>query len=224
VVEHAMTHQPPLSRKRERQLIEQVRRGDRGALGELLGAYHRKVYHLCLRMVSNESDAADLTQEVLLKAVQHVDSFHERSRFGTWLYRIAMNLSISHLRKRKVRQAASLDAETANPGEGGSFDPGDQATTLKSLIAEHREPKPDQSVETSEQIACVLAGVDRLDESLRAVILLRDLQEMDYAQIAEVLSVPIGTVKSRLFRARLALRQELAAMNDADDRSTDSQS
>ncbi len=207
-----MAHQPPLSQKRERQLIEQVRRGDRGALGELLGAYHRKVYHLCLRMVSNPSDAADLTQEVLLKAIQHVDSFHERSRFGTWLYRIAMNLSISHLRKRKVRQAASLDACVAGAADGQAANPGDQATTLKSLIADDSEPSPDQSVETSEQVARVLAGVDRLDESLRAVILLRDLQEMDYAQIAEVLSVPIGTVKSRLFRARLALRQEMAAM------------
>ncbi len=201
-----MTPNQPLSAKREAQLIEQVRHGDRGALGELLGAHHKQIYHVCLRMVSNTADAADLAQDVLVKAIQHVDSFQENSRFGTWLTRIAMNLSISHLRKRKVRQATSL--ETPVSGEAGEAGAG--GAELKAMLPADRELTAEDRVETSEQIDRVLAGLDRLDEGLKSVIVLRDLQEMDYQQIADVLGVPLGTVKSRLFRARLALRQELA--------------
>ena len=201
-----MAHQPPLSEKREAQLIDLARAGDRGAMGELLTAYHRQVYHVCLRMVSHAEDAADLTQDTLLKAAKNLDSFRGGSRFRTWLFRIAMNQSISHLRKRKVRMTVSLD----QPVESDGGLEGTQAGQLRSMIAEDREPGPDQSVETNEQIAIVLAAVDRLDESLKAVILLRDLQDMDYQQIADVLNIPVGTVKSRLFQARLALRAELA--------------
>jgi len=202
-----MSPSNPLSAKRERQLLEQVRRGDRGALGELLGAHHKQVYHVCLRMVSNAADAADLAQDVLVKAMQHIGSFQENSRFGTWLVRIAMNVSISHLRKRKVRKAASL--ETPIAGDAGA---GEQGAELKSMIRDEREPGAEHRVETSEQINRVMAALERLDESLKSVILLRDLQEMDYQQIADVLGVPLGTVKSRLFRARLALRQEVARL------------
>lgn len=201
-----MAHHPPLSEKREKQLLEQIGRGDRGALGELLTAHHRQIYHLCLRMVSQRDDAAELTQDVLVKATQHIDSFKQGSRFGTWLYRIAMNLSISHLRKRKLRQAASMEAPMG--GDDGLAD--GQAHSLRTFMRDDREPGPDQRVETSEQISLVLSAVERLDDGLKSVILLRDLQEMDYQQIAEVLGVPVGTVKSRLFRARLALRQEVA--------------
>ena len=200
-----MTPNQILNAQREKQLIEQVQRGDKGALGELLEAHHKQVYHVCLRMVSSTSDAADLAQDVMLKAIEHIGTFQSNSRFGTWLVRIAMNLSISHLRKRKVRKAVSLESQVS-----GAADSGGQAAELKSLIAEDREPSAEQRVETNEQIEGVLAALERLDESLKCVIVLRDLQDMNYQQIADVLGVPIGTVKSRLFRARLALRQELA--------------
>jgi len=212
-----MAHRQPLSPKRETQLIAQVRRGDRGALGELLGAYHRQVYHVCLRMVSHPEDAADVTQDALAKAIEHIDSFKGDSKLSTWLFRIAMNLSISHLRKRKVRKAASL--ETAGQQGDDGYD--DQATSLKSMMIDGREPAPDHRVETDEQVERLHEAIGELDEDLRAAILLRDLQDMDYQQIAEVMGIPVGTVKSRLFRARLALRQKLnkaagqtAEMND----------
>ena len=201
-----MPHHPPLSPKREKQLIAHVRQGDQGALGELLGAYHRQVYHVCLRMVSHAEDAADVTQDTLAKAVEHIDSFKGDSKLSTWLYRIAMNLSISHLRKRKVRQAASLDAAVP----AGAADNGDQAASLKSIMIDGREPTPDQRVEMDEQVDLLHEAIGRLEEGLRAVILLRDLQDMDYQQLADVMGIPVGTVKSRLFRARLALRQELS--------------
>lgn len=195
-----MPRNPLLSPERERQLVDLIQRGDRGALGELLGVYHKRVYHVCLRMVGNTEDAADLTQEALMRAVKHVDGFRGGSSFATWLLRIAMNLALSHLRRGKLRHAVSLDQD---------YGSGDQAAPLKNLIASNREPSASQSVEKQEQISLLTAALEHLELPLRSIILLRDLQGMDYQQIAEVLSVPVGTVKSRLFRARLALRRAL---------------
>lgn len=196
-----------MSAKRERQLLDQLRQGDRGALGELLSAHQKQVYHVCLRMVSNPDDAAELTQDVLLRAIEHVDDFRAGSKFSTWMVRIAMNLSISHLRRRKVRRATSIDAEA---GGNSDADGGDQARQLKEMIADGREPQPHERVEQDEQVDRLLAGVDRLDESLKSVLVLRDFEQMDYKQMAEVLGVPVGTVKSRLFRARVSLRMAMS--------------
>ena len=201
---------PPLSVERERQLVTLVQRGDRGAMGELLWAYHKRIYHTCLRMVGNASDAADLAQDTFMKAVQHVDSFEGGSRFSTWLFRIAVNVSISHLRKAKLRRSASLDQDTAGDGD-------DQASPLKTIIASDREPAAEQRVENSEQVERLLEALETLDYNLRSVIVLRDLQGMDYQEIAEVLAVPVGTVKSRLFRARLALRQAVSEHRSPGD-------
>ena len=205
-----MTPTSLLSPKREAQLVQQVQRGDRGALGELLGAYQKRVYHVCLRMVCHADDASDLTQDVLLRAVQHIQKFRGDSQFGTWLFRIAMNQSISHLRKRRVRDAVSLEAPT-----GPAMD--DQAAPLKAMIDQQRELGPDQSVETMEQITQLTDAIDRLDVGLRTMIILRDLQELEYQDIADVLGIPLGTVKSRLFRARLALRNVLDVKTDKPD-------
>ena len=195
-----MADKPILSPEREKFLVEAVQSGDRGALGELLGAYQKRIYHVCLRMVSHPEDAADLTQEALMRAVKHVDGFRRGSRFSTWLMRIAMNLSISHLRKTAVRRAVSLERPAGAA---------DQAASLKDLVVSDREPSPTSGVEKQEQMEKLGWALGRLDPPLRSIILLRDLQGMDYQQIAEVLSVPVGTVKSRLFRARLALRRAL---------------
>lgn len=194
-----MGREPQPSPEREARLIADVQRGDRGALGELLGAYERRVYHVCLRMVGSADDAAELTQEALLRAIQHSENFKGEAKFSTWLMRIAMNLCITHLRKSKVRGSLSLD-HTGPSGDGEASPP------LKDLVSQNHEPSPDSRVQESEQLDRLARAVERLDPDLRGVILLRDLQGMEYQQVAEVLSVPVGTVKSRLFRARLALR------------------
>ncbi len=199
-----MTAQPMrLSIERERQLVRQVQQGDRGAMGELLGAYHKRVYHHCLRMLGHPEDAADITQEAMARAIEHVGRFTGKSRFSTWLFRIVVNLSISHLRKRKVRRATSLDNPISGLDDGG-------AVPLSQLMADSTEPNPADRVQTSEQVDRMIRTLDGLDENLKSVILLRDLQEMDYREIAEVLDLPVGTVKSRLFRGRLALRRQLS--------------
>lgn len=192
-----------LSIERERQLVRQVQQGDRGAMGELLGAYHKRVYHHCLRMLGHPEDAADITQEAMARAIEHVGRFTGKSRFSTWLFRIVVNLSISHMRKRKVRRATSLDNPVSGFDDGGTV-------PLGQLMADTSEPNPADRVQTTEQVDRLIQTLNGLDENLKSVILLRDLQEMDYREIAEVLDLPVGTVKSRLFRGRLALRLQMS--------------
>lgn len=187
----------------ETQILDDVRRGDMAALGELLELYQHRVFNTCLRMVGNRDDAAELTQEAMLKAIEHVHDFHGQSRFSTWILRIGMNLSISHLRKRKLRQTTSIDAERTTAGST------DQTTSLRQEIADNREPTPDWNVQQKEMMAHLQTALSRIEEDFRAVLILRDIEEMDYGQIADVLAIPAGTVKSRLFRARLALRHEM---------------
>lgn len=115
-----------------------------------------------------------------------------------------MNQSISHLRKRRLRRTVSLD----QPGRSDNG-PDDLATALKHRIEDTREPGPDQCVQDSEMLDRLKQAISHLDDDFKAVLVLRDIDQMDYAQIGKTLEVPVGTVKSRLFRARLALRQEM---------------
>lgn len=187
----------------EEQLVDAARRGDQGALGELLEGYQHRLYAVVLRMVGNADDALEVSQQAMLRIVEHIGDFQGKSKFSTWAIRIAMNLAISHLRKAKVRKAVSLEADGS--GSGG----GDQASSLRKQLADDREPGPAQSVETKEMVEYLYKALSIVEDDFRAVLVLRDIDQMDYAQIAATLSIPVGTVKSRLFRARLALRQEM---------------
>lgn len=184
-------------------LIEQIRDGDRAALGELLERHQHRLFSIALRMVSNRDDAAEVTQDAMLKIVQHFDSFRSEAQVTTWMTRIVMNQAISRLRRRKLRDHASLDTSRIGRSED------DQATSLRQFLEDTREPGPERRVEEGEMIDHLLSAIDRLDADFRAVLILRDLEEMDYQQIADTLEIKVGTVKSRLFRARLALRQEM---------------
>lgn len=189
----------------EQQLVAAVVKGDQHALGKLLEAMQPRLFNVCLRMLGNRDDAAEVTQEAMLKVIEHVQDFRLQANIATWMIRIAMNLSISHLRKRKVRLAASLEhASTTGTGAGA-----DQSATLRQQIEDRRELDPAQSVQQKEMLVHLQAALAGLEEDFRSVLVLRDIEEMDYQQIATVLDVPVGTVKSRLFRARLALRHEM---------------
>ena len=177
-------------------------------MGELLHNYHNRLFNVALRMVNQHEDAAELTQDAMLKIVEHLKEYDGRSQLSTWMIRITMNLSISHLRKRKLRKTASLDA----PAGGSLSDGSEISTPLSDRIATENELPPGQCVEKDEMLAELHAAMARLDEEFRSVLVLRDINEMDYREIAEILEVPTGTVKSRLFRARLALRQEMSRM------------
>lgn len=189
----------------EQHLVTAVVKGDQHALGKLLELMQPRLYNVCLRMLGNRDDAAEITQESMLKIIEHVQDFRLQSNISTWMIRIAMNTSISHLRKRKVRQATSLEySQSARPA---AMD--DQSATLRQQIEDRREPEPSESVQQKEMLVHLQKAMASLEEEFRSVLVLRDIEEMDYQQIATVLDVPVGTVKSRLFRARLALRHEM---------------
>ena len=185
----------------EVELIKAVVHGDQAALGELLDAYQHRVYNVCLRMVGNRDDAAEVSQDALLKVIQHVRQFKGKSHIATWIIRIAMNAAVSHLRKRRLRQTVSLDQVDD-----------DQSAPLRQQMSDRREPAPESNVQKKEMVAHLHDALGQIDEQFRSVLVLRDIEQMDYQEIAEVLEIPVGTVKSRLFRARLALRQRMAKL------------
>lgn len=200
---------------RELQLLEAYRRGgddSHRALTELLSAYQRRIYSVCFRMVRRPEDAADLTQDVLLKVVEHLSSYDGRSKLSTWIIRVALNASLSHLRRSKTREARSLDT-ASHGGLGGAGRIELDATPNQSPTAavDSREPSPLGSVELQQQRMLVLQTLESLDPDTKAILVLRDMQDMDYQQLAEALDVPLGTIKSRLFRARAAFRDAFQA-------------
>jgi RNA polymerase sigma-70 factor (ECF subfamily) len=173
------------------------------AWAELLQAHEDRIFATCLKMVRDYETARDLTQDAMVKVIQGLDSFDNRARFSTWLTRVSMNVCISYMRKRKLRRHASLDAPMGGEGaetRGRSFSDALEATP---------EPSGQDRVEQREDRDMLLAALDTLDPDHRAVLVLRDGQDLDYQQIGDVLGVPIGTVKSRLFRARAALREAI---------------
>lgn len=191
----------------EQQWLQRIRAGDASAMGELLSAYQGRLYNVCLRMLSNRDDAAEATQETLLKIVQHIASFRGKSQLSTWMIRIAMNQATTRLRQRKRRPTLSLDRST----NGAAHE--EQARSLRDGLADAREPSPSAGVEQKELRAQLQQALATLEPDFRAVLVLRDVDGMDYQQIAEVVEIPVGTVKSRLFRARLSLRKQLQVMD-----------
>jgi RNA polymerase sigma-70 factor (ECF subfamily) len=193
----------------EQQLLADIRHGDQAALGQLLHRYQTRLYNVCLRMLGRHEEAEDATQEALLHVIEHIRQFKGRSSLSTWMIRIAMNVSISQLRRRKVRRAVSLE----DCGDGSVQE--DQASALRQHLADGREPQPHQRVEHDEMAHQLEHALAALEEPFRAILILRDIEQMDYQQIADVLDLPSGTVKSRLFRARLALRQKMTGARAA---------
>lgn len=182
----------------ELQLVEAHRRGDPDAIGRLLRGYQRRMYGLCYRMVRDEQDARDLTQEAMIKVIQGLDSYDGRSKLSTWIIRVTMNCCLSHLRKQRLRRHGSLEAGWAESSAAAPFrDRGGGSAG---------ELSPPARVEQAEMRNALSRALAGLDPEMRSVLVLRDMQDLEYHRIAEVLEVPVGTVKSRLFRARLALR------------------
>ncbi len=179
-------------------LIEAYRQGDQSALGTLLTRHQGMLFNTALRMVSNRDDAMEVAQEAMLKIVQHIDNFREDARFTTWATRIAMNCAISRLRRRKIRRTQSLDAPMGHDPSAGS---------MVANLANPAEPGPAERVQHSDRLDLVRRAIDELEEPFRSVLVLRDVQGLEYEEIAQVLEIAKGTVKSRLFRARLAMRQ-----------------
>lgn len=189
-------------------VVARCRQGDRSAFGELVQRYQDRLYALCRRLCGNRDDAADLAQEAFVRALTALERFDQKSNFYTWLYRIAVNLALDHRRRAFRRPTRSLD--------GGSATEGSRESILSRL--ESDEPSPDAAELSRERQRAVEAALAAIEDEYRTVIVLRDLEGLDYREIGEVLEIPVGTVKSRLYRGRIALRKRLRrAMGEESD-------
>ncbi|MFM8275111.1 MAG: sigma-70 family RNA polymerase sigma factor [Gemmata sp.] len=179
----------------DRRLIADCLGGRRDAFGELVSRYQARLYNSALRLVHSPEDAADVVQDTFLNAYQALHTFKGDAEFFTWLYRIAFNTAISL--KRKKRPVVSLESHTRETG----LDPDDPSDYVK----------PNSALERNEDERHLHEAIAKLSAEHRDVLVLKDLEGMKYEQIAEILGVPIGTVRSRLHRARLDLRDLLTA-------------
>ena len=167
-------------------------RGDPRAFGELVARHERRIYGLCLRILGNREDAEDATQEAFLAALRKASSFRRAAAFSTWLYRIAVNAATDQARRRGRSRRAALDPEDA----GLAVAPGGE---LGEVVA---------------SAVAVQTALARVPEEFRVAVVLCDLYRIPYGDAAQILAVPVGTVKSRVFRGRLALADHLGAPAD----------
>ena len=186
-------------------LLKRAKTGDRGAFGQLVVLYQDRLYNAILRLVGDRDEAAELTQEAFTRSLASLESFRGDSAPYTWLFRIAVNLAISQLRKVQRHRTFSLDRASGN-GQSGRHN--DQAAGLIDRVRQSG-PGPSAALEKREQAEQVVAALGRVEPEYRAVLIMRDVEGFDYQQMADVLDLPLGTLKSRLFRARIALRDEL---------------
>ncbi len=185
-------------------LLEKCRRGDSDAMERLILKYQNRIYNVILKICANRDDAAELTQETFVKVIENLDRFAGRSSFYTWAFRIAVNLTLNYCHRAGRIQAASLDADDETGNWQGKMQ-------LRKFLSDESSPDPAQVAQSNELWQLVIRALASLDEAHRTVVVLRDVEGMSYAQIAEVLNVELGTVKSRLSRARDNLRQILEA-------------
>lgn len=189
---------PPLDKVRL--LVKNSQNGDAGAFEELVILYQDRVYGLSYRLTGNAHDAQDLAQETFVKAYLGLKGFRSQADFGTWLHRITVNLWINA--RRRERPTVSLDAPVATQ-DGGE---------VQRSVAATSEVDPAALAERAEYRTAVRAALDELSREHRAVLVLREMQGYNYEEIAQVLECSLGTVKSRLNRARKALRDKLTEM------------
>lgn len=187
-------------------LIEAARRGDRDAWAALYQRHLPRIMGTCMQMTRDREMAADLAQDTFVKIIRGIDKFDGRARFTTWITTIAMNVCRSKFRSEKLRRHASLDAPSRTRDDKTLPEP-----------AQLSEPDGVSGVEANEDRDRVLAALSRLDPDQRAVLILADSQGLSYEHIAGTLGVAVGTVKSRLFRARTALRQQMESPRPAPD-------
>lgn len=183
------------------ELIEQVKAGQTESYGRLVEKYQDRVFNACWRVCGHLEDARDVTQEAFLKAFDGISTFRQQSGFYTWVFRIAVNLALSHRRKARLRYMVSLD-ESVSLG-------GSQAEELARRVKDASTEDPAGAAGQAELHGCVARALQELDHDQRAVVVLRDIEGLDYQEISDILQIPTGTVKSRLHRARMALREAI---------------
>ena len=181
-----------MTREQEAAVIQAVLDGDVNAYEALVKEYEKNVYNLALRMTGNSEDAADMTQEAFIKAYNSLQAFRGDSKFSVWLYRIVSNVCLDFLRSRNRRPTVSLSVED-DDGEDAQLDVADESQSPELLL--------DRKL-TRESVR---RGLDSLPPDYRQILLLREIQGLSYDEISQALCLEVGTVKSRIFRARKRL-------------------
>jgi len=182
-------------------LIRLTIQGQSAAYGQLVKRYQRRLYHSLLQMLRDETEAEDATQEAFVLALVKLKSFRGNSSFFTWLYRIAFNAAISGMRKKRPQLMSDQELMAAPYGNVASFS--DTRSDAES---------PETILQRREDVQMVQAGLARLADEHRAILVLREIEDFSYDEIAEILSLPLGTVRSRLHRARTQLKLEIERM------------
>ena len=183
-------------------LLKLAQEGDIPAFEALIRSTEKLVYNLAYRLMGTEEDAKDISQEVFIKAYKNIARFDGKSAFATWIYRIAYNTCIDELRKRKAKQTVSMEEELE----------GEENKYQKQFIAQ--EENPEDILLKKESLERLKHAIASLSEEGKTVITLRDLEGFSYAEIADISGVSMGTVKSRLSRARKQLKDILAAWEE----------
>lgn len=181
----------------DQKLIEQSLAGSLDAFGQLVVRHQDRLYNALVNVVGSADDARDIAQDAFVKAFQKLETFRGRSAFYSWLFRIAMNTALTQMRKKK-RHIASLDAAREKAG----IEPLDS----------HPTASPSHPLEVAERQTMVRTALAQLSDDFRTVLVLKEMDGLKYDEIAEILECPVGTVRSRIHRARTELRQRLAVL------------
>jgi RNA polymerase sigma-70 factor (ECF subfamily) len=182
----------------DQDVIRMVRNGNVAAFGTLVERYHERIFNATCRLVGYE-DAVDLTQDIFFKAYRGLGSFKAEAAFSTWLYRIMLNAVTSH--RRKAARSRNVFSYNALEGDENGHNP---------IEPSAEDPPPPDEVVRKEKIRAVREAIDELEDGEKEMIVLRDIEQRSYSELVEILGVPLGTVKSRLFRARQSLKERLS--------------
>jgi len=176
------------------QLLRKAKNGDRDAFGELFRKYEKRVFRVARRMCGSDDEAWDITQDAFIRAMQAMDRYDTQYRFFTWIYRITTNLAINYSKKKMRRHEVHFDETYSAEGQ----------QVIEDNVADRAAGE--------QLIGAVSKAVDKLTPALKAVFVLRIDQQLSYSEIAESLDIALGTVMSRLNRARTKIREELGSM------------
>lgn len=188
----------PIENLSDHQLIEAVKKGDESAFGEIMRRYRSPITNYIYRYLNDYEEAVDLAQETFVRVYFALERYHTEYAFSTYIYRIATNLAISEIRKRKRRKLVSLTGLFQFDNEDTQdFNPPDE------------KPKPDETLIESEQSQTIAKAISALPEKYRAPIILRDVEGKSYEEVAQIMELGLGTTKSRISRARKLLREKL---------------
>jgi len=202
VVSERRTRPKPAVSAEERVIIERCKRGDLAAFNDLVRKYEKQVYNFAYRLTGNYDDANDIAQEAFLRVYNAIGSFRGDASFSTWLFRITTNVFLDERKRARAHPHASLD----------EYVDLDESSVTRQI--EDPSPTPDLVTEGRERAEILQDAIRSLPEYQRAVVTLYHSQQKSYEEIAEIMEQPIGTVKSRLNRARLALKEKLTPLRE----------